>query len=95
MRAVCGSEDTQVKDSRPGRTRPRSAGGGNARLRCPVHHLRAGAAQDLVVLKKDGKRLPFDRDKLARSIAIVFETGVDRSRSSVRQRHRPSHRDGG
>ena len=66
----CGSGDTQVKDSRP------SEDGAAIRRRrfCPdcggrfttferVH------LKDLIVVKKDGKREPFDRAKLERAIS--------------------------
>jgi len=68
----CGHEDTQVKDSRPTED--------NAAIRrrrsCPQCGSRFTTFErvqlrDLVVLKKNGVRVPFDRDKLARSIAVA------------------------
>ncbi|SDG91600.1 transcriptional regulator NrdR [Roseospirillum parvum] len=68
----CGHEDTQVKDSRPTED--------NAAIRrrryCPKCQSRFTTFErvqlrDLVVVKKNGKRSPFDRDKLTRSIAIA------------------------
>lgn len=68
----CGHEDTQVKDSRPTED--------NAAIRrrrsCPQCGSRFTTFErvqlrDLVVMKKNGVRVPFDRDKLARSIAIA------------------------
>src|SRR5271155_4093847 len=68
----CGHEDTQVKDSRPTED--------NAAIRrrrsCPQCGSRFTTFErvqlrDLVVLKKNNVRVPFDRDKLARSIAIA------------------------
>jgi transcriptional repressor NrdR len=68
----CGSEDTQVKDSRP-------VDDGSAirrRRQCSVCGARFTTFErvqlrDLLVVKKDGRRAPFDRDKLARSIGIA------------------------
>jgi transcriptional repressor NrdR len=58
----CGNDDTQVKDSRP--TDDNSAI--RRRRFCERVQLR-----ELTVVKKNGKRVPFDRDKLARSIQIA------------------------
>ncbi len=75
----CGSEDTQVKDSRP----VEDATSIRRRRQCTACGARFTTFErvqlrDLVVLKKDGKRVPFDRDKLARSIAIAIrKRGVD------------------
>ena len=68
----CGSEDTQVKDSRP-------VDDGSAirrRRQCSVCGARFTTFErvqlrDLLVVKKDGRRAPFDRDKLTRSIGIA------------------------
>ena len=68
----CGSEDTQVKDSRP-------VDDGSAirrRRQCSICGARFTTFErvqlrDLLVVKKDGRRVPFDRDKLARSIGIA------------------------
>jgi transcriptional repressor NrdR len=69
----CGFEDTQVKDSRP--TDDRSA----IRRRrfctnCAARFTTFERVQlrELTVLKKDGDRQPFDREKLARSIYIAM-----------------------
>ena len=68
----CGNEETQVKDSRP-------AEEGSA-IRRRRHCAACGARfttfervqlRELVVVKKDGTREPFDREKLARSIRIA------------------------
>jgi transcriptional repressor NrdR len=65
----CQHDDTQVKDSRPTED--------NAAIRrrrvCPACGARFTTFErvqlrDLVVIKKSGRRLPFDRDKLMRSI---------------------------
>ena len=65
----CAHEDSQVKDSRP------SEDGAAIRRRrqceaCGARFTTFERVQlrDLTVIKKDGKRQPFDRDKLARAI---------------------------
>lgn len=69
----CGSEDTQVKDSRP------AEDGAAIRRRrsCPACGARFTTFErvqlrELTVLKTDGRRVPFDRDKLARSIRVAL-----------------------
>ena len=68
----CGSEDTQVKDSRPV-----DEGGAIRRRRqcedCGARFTTFERVQlrDLAVVKKDGRRVPFDRDKLTRSLRIA------------------------
>ncbi len=68
----CGHADTQVKDSRPTED--------NATIRrrraCPACGSRWTTFErvylrELTVLKKNGQRVLFDRDKLARSIHIA------------------------
>ena len=68
----CAHEASQVKDSRP------SEDGAAIRRRrqceaCAARFTTFERVQlrDLTVIKKDGEREPFDRDKLARSIAIA------------------------
>lgn len=68
----CGSEDTQVKDSRP----VEEASAIRRRRQCPACGARFTTFErvqlrDLLVVKKDGRRAPFDREKLARSIRIA------------------------
>jgi transcriptional repressor NrdR len=68
----CGSEDTQVKDSRP----VEESSAIRRRRQCPDCGARFTTFErvqlrDLQVIKKDGRRVPFDRDKLARSIRIA------------------------
>lgn len=69
----CGRDDTQVKDSRPAddgssiRRRRFCAGCGQRFTTVERVQLR-----DLTVVKSDGRRVPFDRDKLARSIRIAL-----------------------
>ena len=69
----CNYSDTQVKDSRPTED--------NAVIRrrrsCPQCGARFTTFErvqlrDLMVKKRDGKKVEFDRDKLARSIVIAF-----------------------
>lgn len=69
----CGNEETQVKDSRP------SEDGSAIRRRrhCPACGARFTTFErvqlrELTVVKKTGRRVPFDRDKLARSINIAL-----------------------
>ena len=69
----CGSEDTQVKDSR-------SAEDGSSIRRRRQCSACAGRfttfervqLRELIVLKNSGRRAPFDRDKLMRSISIAL-----------------------
>ncbi len=68
----CGHEDTQVKDSRPNedgaaiRRRRFCTGCGQRFTTIERVQLR-----ELVVIKSDGRRVPFERDKLSRSIRIA------------------------
>ena len=78
----CGNDDTQVKDSRPTEDnaairRRRSCNGCGARFttfeRVP---LRA-----LTVCKKNGKKVPFEREKLERSVNLALrKRPIDESR---------------
>lgn len=69
----CGFDDTQVKDSRPSED--------NAAIRrrrfCPKCDARFTTFErvqlrELIVLKNDGSKKPFDRDKLERSMRIAL-----------------------
>tara|TARA_Y100001935_G_C16836607_1_gene281989 strand:- start:1 stop:459 length:459 start_codon:yes stop_codon:yes gene_type:complete len=69
----CNNTETQVKDSRP--TEDDSAI--RRRRLCPACGSRFTSFErvqlrDLTVVKKDGKRAPFNRDKLANSILIAL-----------------------
>jgi len=69
----CGFEDTQVKDSRPTDDRASI----RRRRLCPNCAARFTTFErvqlrELTVVKKDGEREPFDRDKLARSLFIAL-----------------------
>jgi transcriptional repressor NrdR len=69
----CGNQDTQVKDSRP------SEDGLTIRRRryCPECNSRFTTFErvqlrELTVLKKNGERRMFDRDKMARSLQLAL-----------------------
>ncbi|MBF86897.1 MAG: transcriptional regulator NrdR [Pelagibacterales bacterium] len=69
----CGANDTQVKDSRPTEDsavirRRRSCTNCGARFTT----FERVQLRDLIVIKRDNKKVDFDRDKLARSIMISF-----------------------
>lgn len=69
----CGADDTQVKDSRPTEDR----GAIRRRRFCPNCAARFTTFErvqlrELTVVKKNGQREPFDRDKLARSIYVAL-----------------------
>jgi len=69
----CGSLDTQVKDSRP--TEDSSAI--RRRRVCPdcggrFTTFERVQLREIVVVKKSGKKAPFDRDKLMRSLHIAL-----------------------
>jgi transcriptional repressor NrdR len=89
----CGNGDTQVKDSRPTED--------NAAIRrrrfCPACGSRFTTFErvqlrDLIVVKKNGQRSPFDREKLGRSIRIacrkrpVDEERIERIVSGLQRR---------
>lgn len=68
----CGHDDTQVKDSRP--TEDNSAI--RRRRFCTACGSRFTTFErvqlrELTIVKRNGQRTPFDRDKLARSISIA------------------------
>ncbi|ACM36155.1 MULTISPECIES: transcriptional regulator NrdR [Rhizobium/Agrobacterium group] len=78
----CGSDDTQVKDSRPAED--------NSAIRrrriCPdcggrFTTFERVQLRELTVLKKTGRKAPFDRNKLVRSFEIALrKRPVDRDR---------------
>jgi transcriptional repressor NrdR len=89
----CGHDDTQVKDSRP--TEDNSAI--RRRRFCPACGSRFTTFErvqlrELVVIKKNNQRAPFDRDKLLRSIMIavrkrpIGEERVERIVNSITRR---------
>lgn len=68
----CGHEDSQVKDSRPTEDgaairRRRQCEGCAARFTT----FERISLRDVTVVKSEGRREPFDRDKLYRSVAIA------------------------
>jgi transcriptional repressor NrdR len=88
----CAHEDSQVKDSRP------SEDGAAIRRRrqceaCGARFTTFERVQlrDLTVVKKEGEREPFDREKLARSIAVacrkrdISPDRIDRLTSSIQR----------
>jgi transcriptional repressor NrdR len=69
----CGHDESQVKDSRP------SEDGATIRRRrlCPKCGGRFTTREyvqlrELIIVKRSGRRAPFDREKLMRSIAIAI-----------------------
>ena len=69
----CNDEDTQVKDSRPTEDNSVIRRRGSC-IQCAARFTTFERVQlrDLMVKKRDGKKVEFDRDKLARSIMIAF-----------------------
>ena len=69
----CGNDDTQVKDSRPtddgSAIRRRRFCGGCGQRFTTIERVQL---RELTVLKADGRRVPFDREKLSRSIRIAM-----------------------
>ncbi|TNE27962.1 MAG: transcriptional repressor NrdR [Alphaproteobacteria bacterium] len=70
----CGHTDTQVKDSRPAEEnaairRRRTCGDCNARFTT----FERVQLRELTVLKQDGRRETFDRDKLIRSLRLPLQ----------------------
>ena len=89
----CGHDDTQVKDSRPTED--------NASIRrrryCPACGSRFTTFEriqlrELSVVKSDGDKAPFDRDKLSRSLKIalrkrpVEDDRIERIVNSIQRR---------
>ena len=69
----CGSLDTQVKDSRP----TEDSAAIRRRRVCLACNFRFTTFErvqlrELVVIKRNGRRVPFDRDKLMRSVSIAL-----------------------
>jgi len=89
----CGHEDTQVKDSRPTED--------NAAIRRRRYCLACGSRfttferiqlRELMVVKSSGEKVPFDRDKLLRSLKIalrkrpVEDERIERLVNSIQRR---------
>ncbi|MGR7997553.1 MULTISPECIES: transcriptional regulator NrdR [unclassified Xanthobacter] len=101
----CGSLDTQVKDSRP--TEDNTAI--RRRRICPdcggrFTTFERVQLRELMIVKRAGRRVPFDRDKLARSVQVALRkrpvdpervermiTGVVRQLESLGDTDIPSH----
>ena len=101
----CGHAESQVKDSRP------SEDGAAIRRRrlCPQCGGRFTTFErvqlrELIIMKRSGRRAPFDRDKLARSIGIALRkrpvdpervermvSGIVRQLESMGETELPSH----
>jgi transcriptional repressor NrdR len=69
----CGGLDTQVKDSRP----TEDSSSIRRRRICPdcggrFTTFERVQLRELVVVKKNGRRAPFDRDKLTRSVEVAL-----------------------
>ena len=69
----CGQPDTQVKDSRP----TDDAAAIRRRRACPdcggrFTTFERVQLRELVVVKRSGRKVAFDRDKLARSVAVAL-----------------------
>ena len=69
----CGNADTQVKDSRP----TDDASAIRRRRICPdcggrFTTFERVQLRELVVVKKSGRKVPFERDKLARSVSTAL-----------------------
>lgn len=69
----CGNDDTQVKDSRPTEDnsairRRRSCNGCGARFTT----FERVQLRELTVAKKNGKKVPFEREKLERSVNLAL-----------------------
>ena len=69
----CGNEDSQVKDSRP---TEESAAIRRRRI-CPdcggrFTTFERVQLRELVVVKRSGRKVPFERDKLSKSVAVAL-----------------------
>ncbi len=69
----CGALDTQVRDSRPSEDHTAI----RRRRSCPACSARFTTFErvqlrELIIIKRSGRRVPFDREKLRRSIAIAL-----------------------
>lgn len=79
----CGNDDTQVKDSRPTEDsaairRRRVCNGCGGRFTT----FERVQLRDLIVVKKSGRKVPFDREKLARSVHTALrKRSVDPERA--------------
>ena len=98
--AFCGSEDTQVKDSRPAEDgsairRRRLCGACGARFTT----FERVQLREITIVKRSGRRSVFDRDKLERSFQIALrkrDVNADDIARSINEivRQMESHPDG-
>ncbi len=78
----CGSDDNQVKDSRP----VEDGSAVRRRRQCNACGARFTTFEriqlrELVVIKRDGRQAPFDREKLKRSLLIAIrKRGIDQDK---------------
>jgi transcriptional repressor NrdR len=78
----CGSDDNQVKDSRP----LEDGGAVRRRRQCNACGARFTTFEriqlrELAVIKRDGRRVPFDREKFKRSLMIAIrKRGIEEER---------------
>ena len=89
----CGSDDTQVKDSRPtednGAIRRRRFCANCGQRFTTIERVQL---RELTVVKTDGRRVPFEREKLARSIRValrkrpVDEDRIEKLVNSIQRR---------
>lgn len=88
----CGHEASQVKDSRP----TEDGAAIRRRRQCEACNTRFTTFEriqlrEVTVLKSDGRREPFDRDKVFRSVSIacrkrpIDSAGIDRLVSSIQR----------
>ncbi|MCA3359563.1 MAG: transcriptional repressor NrdR [Roseomonas sp.] len=89
----CGFDDTQVKDSRPAE----DSAAIRRRRACPECGARFTTFErvqlrEITVIKTDGRRVPFEREKLARSIRValrkrpVDEDRIEKLVNSIQRR---------
>ncbi|QJQ32703.1 transcriptional repressor NrdR [Sphingomonas lacunae] len=89
---ACGHEDSQVKDSRP----TEDGAAIRRRRQCEKCEARFTTFEriqlrEVTVVKTNGQREPFDRDKLLRSVAIacrkrpIDTAGIDRLVSTIQR----------
>ena len=88
----CGHEDTQVKDSRP------SEDGGAIRRRrfcanCGQRFTTIERTQlrELTVVKSDARRVPFEREKLARGSSMRSSASCNRRGKATSPRSRSAN----
>jgi transcriptional repressor NrdR len=89
----CGFDDTQVKDSRPAE----DSAAIRRRRACPECGARFTTFErvqlrEITVIKTDGRRVPFEREKLARSVRValrkrpVDEDRIEKLVNSIQRR---------